>query len=110
MKKWITLTLLVLLTGSARADVRVANIFGDNMVLQRDAVVPMWGWADPGESVKVTTAGQSATTRANASGKWAVKIGPFKVGAPFTITVKGKNTITFKNVVAGEPKMQWPKS
>ncbi|MEM7396087.1 MAG: sugar-binding domain-containing protein, partial [Verrucomicrobiota bacterium] len=65
-------------------------------------MVPIWGWADPGEAVTVSAAGKSATAKADASGKWTVKIGPFKVGDSFTVTVKGKNTIVLKNVLAGE--------
>lgn len=42
----------------ARADVKPAALFGDHMVLQQGMSVPVWGWADPGEYVTVTIAGQ----------------------------------------------------
>jgi len=48
-----------------RADVKPAALFGDHMILQQDMPVPVWGWADPGEQVTVSIAGQkhSATAR-----------------------------------------------
>ncbi len=44
------------------------------MVLQQKQAVPIWGWADPGESVTVTFAGQSKTVITNKSGKFMVKL------------------------------------
>jgi len=41
----------LLLTVGARADVRLPNLFSDNMVLQQQTKVPVWGWADEGEEV-----------------------------------------------------------
>ena len=43
-----------------RADVKLPAMFTDHAVLQRDMPVPVWGWADPGEKVTVTIAGQTA--------------------------------------------------
>ncbi|MFT5121883.1 MAG: sialate O-acetylesterase [Kiritimatiellia bacterium] len=100
LSAWLITVILFPL--ALQAELRVAQIFGDNMVLQRDQLVPVWGWAEPGESVAVTAAGMKAQTKADASGKWMAKIGPFKVGEPFSLTVKGSSTITFNNVVAGE--------
>ncbi len=87
---------------SAQADVSLPNIFGDHMVLQRDQLNPVWGWADKGEKVTVTIAGQSHTATADANGDWRVKLAPMKVGKPLTLTMKGKNTITFQDVLVGE--------
>ena len=42
---------IILACAVARADVRLPAIFGDHMVLQRNFPVPVWGWADPGETV-----------------------------------------------------------
>jgi hypothetical protein len=59
---------------TARADVKLPAIFSDHMVLQRDTVVPVWGWAEPGEAVIVSIAGQTKKTTADAAGKWSVKL------------------------------------
>ena len=53
MKKMLMLAALLLpMTGWAE-DLRVAHVFSDHMVLQREAIVPLWGWGDPGKTVTV---------------------------------------------------------
>ncbi len=87
---------------AARADVRVPQLFSDNMVLQREAKVPIWGWADPGEQVTVTLADQRATSSADNQGRWKVELSPLTTGGPFQMTISGKNTLTLHNVIVGE--------
>ncbi len=102
------LTLLVVtsallsLAATARADVKLPAIFGNHMVLQRDAAVPVWGTAAPGEEVTVAIAGQTASAKAGADGKWSVKLAKLAAAGPHTLTVKGKNTVTFSDVLVGE--------
>ena len=66
------LVLFVLATAAA-ADVKLPGVFGDHMVLQRDAPVPVWGSADTAEKVTVTMGDQSKTVVADAAGKWSVR-------------------------------------
>lgn len=93
---------LVLAAGTALADVRLPAIFSDHAVLQRDATVPVWGWAEPGEEVTVSVAGQSRTTKADQQGKWRVDFANLQAGGPHTLTVNGKNTIAVNDVLIGE--------
>jgi sialate O-acetylesterase len=86
----------------ARADVKLPAIFGDHMVLQRDANVPVWGWAEPGEEVTVSVAGQTKSTKAGTDGKWMVKLANLKSDGATTLVVKGRNTITINDVLIGE--------
>ena len=86
----------------AEADVKLPAIVGPNMVLQRDIPVPIWGWADPGEEVTVTFAGQTKTTKAAADGCWAIRLDPLTAGGPGVLTVAGKNTVKLENVLVGE--------
>jgi len=87
---------------SVCADVRLPAVFSDHMVLQADATVAVWGWADAGEAVTVSIAGQSKTTKAD-DGKWTVKLGKLKPsGEPQTMTVRGRNTLTVQDVLVGE--------
>jgi len=73
------------------------------MVIQREAKAPVWGWADPGEDVTVSASwGKAATTTADASGKWMVKLETPKAGGPYTLTVQGNNTVEIKSVLSGE--------
>ena len=84
------------------ADVRLPKIFTDNMMLQRDLPVRVWGWADAGEAVSVTLAGKNAATQANKNGQWAIELPAVKAGENLELTVKGKNTVTLKNVLMGD--------
>src|ERR1043165_3742384 len=94
--------LLPVFQPSARADVRVPSLIGDNMVLQQGRKDRVWGWARAGERVSVTFQGRTSRVNADADGRWQVFIGPFKSGGPFTLTVAGANTLTFKNVLVGD--------
>jgi sialate O-acetylesterase len=85
-----------------RADVRVPSVIGDNMVLQQGRKARVWGWAEPGERVTVTFRGRKSRATADYQGRWQTFVGPFKAGGPFELTVAGKNTLTFKNVLVGE--------
>jgi sialate O-acetylesterase len=91
------------ITCPAGADVRLAKIFTDGMVLQRDMPVPVWGWAQPGEKVTVTLDKQSAAATADEKGKWMVRLEALKAGgAPLEMTVAGTNTLKCKDILVGE--------
>ena len=103
------------LVATARADVSLNNMFGDHMVLQQGIKNKVWGKADPGEAVTVTLGSQSHSATAAADGTWHVFLDPVaEYGGPHTLTVKGKNTVTFNDVLigevwvcAGQSNMQW---
>ena len=59
---------------TAKANVSLPVIFSDHMVFQRERPVPVWGWAEADEEVKVAFAGQSKTTKADANGRWKVSL------------------------------------
>jgi sialate O-acetylesterase len=114
MRACVTLIAFTLGAVSARADVKLPNIFGDHMVLQQGQKNRVWGLADPGESVTVTIQNQSMQAQAAADGKWLVTLAPISVGGPFTMTVKGKNEIKIDDILVGEvwicsgqSNMQW---
>src|SRR5579862_10010806 len=96
------LAMLLLLPLAAPADVRLPQIISDHMVLQRDGADPIWGWADAGEEVTVGIAGQTKTAKPGADGKWVVRLDKLAAGGPHELTVKGKNTLTIKDVLVGE--------
>jgi sialate O-acetylesterase len=104
--KAVSLLACALLSGAlippARANVSLPSLFSDHAVLQRDQTVPVWGWADPGEEVSVTFAGQTKSTKAGADGKWRVSLDKLQPGEPAALTVKGRNTITVADVLVGE--------
>jgi sialate O-acetylesterase len=86
----------------ARAELRLARIFTDNMLLQRDQPVRVWGWAAAGENVKVSFAGREAAATADAGGKWAVELPALKGGENLTLTAAGRNSVTLTNIVMGD--------
>jgi len=98
----VTCLLLPALAGGASADIRLPAVLGDHMVLQRSVPVPVWGWAEAGEKVTVTLAGQTKTVTADANGDWRVALDAMKAGGPLELTVKGKNAITVSDVLVGE--------
>ena len=91
----LVLCVLSLSQADLRAEVSLPRFFGDNMVLQRDMPLPVWGTAAPGEAVTVTLGGQTHSTTAAADGSWHVFLDPVQeYGGPHTLTVKGKNLMT----------------
>jgi sialate O-acetylesterase len=86
----------------AAADVTPAALFGDHMVLQQDASVPVWGTAAAGEAVTVTFGDQKQTATADAGGKWMVHLTKLTSGGPAEMTIAGKNSITIKDILVGE--------
>lgn len=74
------------------------------MVLQREMPVPVWGTADANESITVTFAGQTLSTKADAKGKWKVALAAMKANATAqTLTIAGPaNTVTLTDVLVGE--------
>jgi len=96
------------------ADVTLPNIFGDHMVLQREQANPIWGKADPGESITVNIHDQSHATTAGSDGTWRINLQPLPVGGPYELHIAANNTVTFKDVLVGEvwicsgqSNMQW---
>lgn len=115
----VLLTLLVLASSAANAaaDVRVPSLIGDHMVVQRGKPVRLWGQADPGETVRASLAGAEATTVADAAGRWTLTLPALAAGGPHTLTIRGRNVLTFRHVHAGEvwvasgqSNMEWPLS
>lgn len=85
-----------------QAEVKLPKIFSSNMVLQQGMEIPVWGWADKGERISVTFNGKTVRAKAAKDGKWKVKLPVQQFGGPFTLTVQGKNTIVFENVLIGD--------
>ena len=111
LKKRNSLTLLLatafaaIVAGTmAQAEVRLPAIFSDQMVLQREVSVPIWGWADAGEKVTVTFGAHTKSTVADAGGKWTVKLDAMPASAEGReLVVVGKSAkVKVAGVVVGE--------
>ena len=86
----------------AVADPSLPHVFGHNMVLQRGKPIPVWGKADPGETVRVAIGDATQEAVAGADGKWRVDLPAMAAAGPFEVRVTGKSSVTFTNVLVGE--------
>lgn len=111
-----TLAFLLAASSFALAELKLASPFTDGMVLQRETNAPIWGWANPGQRIRVTGSwGSRAETIANAQGKWSLKLRTGKAGGPHTVTIQGEDTVVLDDVLLGEvwlcsgqSNMEWP--
>ncbi len=81
MRKLLTISaifFIALVTPTQANELKLARVFSDQMVLQREQSVPVWGWANPGEAITVDFAGQSKTEKADVNGKWFVRLDPMQ--------------------------------
>ena len=98
-------TLLCVLLGTSVqtvAAVSTGKVFGNHMVLQRGAPIPVFGKAAGNEAVSVTLNGQSVSGKADGSGTWKLFLPAMSAGGPYTMTIKGTNTLTYTDVMVGE--------
>jgi len=107
MKNTFTVFCILLLSfvSSVSAKVTLPNIFSDNMVLQRNDKVVLWGWGNLGEEITIVTSWDNATYTAKTaiSTKWEIAIDTPETGGPFTIQFSGEeNRIELKNILIGE--------
>lgn len=98
---FITLTLAIL-SQQGHAEVQLAHIFTDHMVLQRHQAIYVWGWARPGENIRVSLNRQTSRTIADVQGSWRATLQSETAGGPYSLVVKGDNTITLNDVLVGE--------
>ena len=105
MKRILTILGLIVLTMSAQGKVRLPHLIGDNMVLQQQTEARLWGWAKPGNTVRVSTSWSEdvVSAKADKNGEWLVKVKTPKASYdPLTITFDDGEPLTISNVVAGE--------
>lgn len=102
--KLIIIVSFVLSFGSLHSQVKPHHIFDNNMVLQREAPVKIWGWANPSERVKIEFGGQVKSTQANQQGEWVTHLDPMMANTkPQDMKVSGKlDSVVFTNVLVGD--------
>ncbi|HEY4249205.1 MAG TPA: sialate O-acetylesterase [Lacunisphaera sp.] len=97
---------LALMAVSLPANVHLASPFTDHMVLQRDLPVPVWGTAEPADSITVAFAGQVKSVTVGAEGNWRVELDPLAASAEGqTLTVTGSHrdtSVAIHDVLVGE--------
>ena len=112
----LALALPILASGPALADLTLAPLFTDHMVLQQRAECPVWGWERPGVEVTIRASwGQTATATADDNGRWFTTLQTPEAGGPHEIAITGDTGTTVRDVYAGEvwlasgqSNMEWP--
>jgi sialate O-acetylesterase len=105
LNKFITYISFFAMSGfSAQANVTLPAIFSDNMVLQQQSEVTIWGWAKPSEKVIVTCSWDNSevSTQGNKYAQWLVTVKTPTAGGPYSIKIQGNNTILLNDVLIGE--------
>ncbi|TDP02387.1 sialate O-acetylesterase [Flavobacterium sp. 245] len=94
----------LMISSTMMANVSLPNIFGDNMVLQRNSEVKIWGWANPKEEIKLVSSWNNLEYKvvANNQAQWELHIKTPEAGGPYTISIKGYNEVILKNILIGE--------
>ncbi|MFP4026274.1 MAG: sialate O-acetylesterase [Candidatus Brocadiia bacterium] len=103
-------TVILLLTipiGTLRANVKLPAVFSEGMVLQRDRKIPVWGWADDGEKVKISIYNRGTKPLIQAqtvarNGRFRLTLDPLPVGGPYTMLMEAKNRFIFTDILVGE--------
>ena len=82
---------------------KLAAVFGNDMVLQREKNINFWGEAEYRATVTVCIENISRKTVSDEKGQWKLSFPPMTAGGPYTVTVSdGTDTIEFTNVMIGE--------
>ena len=103
LKKTLLITSAsLLLLSQAFGIIRLPSIFSDNMVIQEGAPVNIWGWASPGESIKIEFSGQVIDLRTDNEGRWKAVLEPVTSNKPLRMVLTGRNRISIRNILAGE--------
>jgi sialate O-acetylesterase len=88
----------------ANAQIKLPKVIGDNMILQRNQIIPVWGWATQGQQVTVKFAGQQKTAIADENGYWKINLSALKASgqsAQMEIRSAGRDTV-LHNILVGE--------
>ncbi|MDZ7935109.1 MAG: sialate O-acetylesterase [Emticicia sp.] len=104
MKLLKSFTILLCLSTiyTVKAQIRLPKLISDNMVLQRNQPIKIWGWAEPKEKITLTFNKKNFKTETTDNGKWEILLPAQPTGTGFEMVLKGKNQIFIKNIAFGD--------
>ncbi len=103
MRKAFFIIWLILIAPIAMGAIRLPEVLSDNMVLQGNKEIRIWGWADSGERIKVSFNGQIRKVKTAKNGEWTVTLDPEKYGGPYILRIEGKDhAIELNNILIGD--------
>ena len=92
----------VLNVTTSSAQVKLPQLVADNMVLQRDTKLSIWGWASPQEKIIVSFLNKKYSAKADGAGNWMVTLPPQKTGGPYRMEILASNHIVLNNILIGD--------
>lgn len=101
MKQFFSIV-FVLLSGTIFAKVSLPKFFSSHMVLQRNAPITIYGWADANITVKIIFNNKTLSAKANANGEWSVDFEKMQAGGPYNMTISEDNQIAFDDIYIGD--------
>lgn len=117
MKLFFPATLFIMLSSTIfyGSDFQLPKIFGANMVLQRDMLIPVWGRGEAGAKVDIEFAGTSTSAIVKTNGEWKTYLPEFPAGGPYEMRLGSTDTtVVFTNILigdvwlaSGQSNMQW---
>ena len=99
MKRFVIFFVAFLSVTFVGAKVSLPQLFQSGMVLQRGKTIPVWGKAEPGETVTVRFNKKEFTTTADADGNWRVDLPKMKAGGPYELSI---NDLELKDILIGD--------
>ena len=102
--KIVLLVLAVFVSTITSANITLPSFFSDNMVLQRNSEVAIWGTAGPNEEIviKPSWGKDEYKVKTDRYANWKILIKTVEAGGPYTISLKGYNEIVLNNIMLGE--------
>ncbi|KAA6328837.1 hypothetical protein EZS27_022299 [termite gut metagenome] len=97
--KWRFVCFVLCLTQLSEAKVKLPALVSDGMVLQREQEVPVWGYATPGEEIKINFLKKNYRIHTDATGNWKAMLPPMKAGGPYVMQI---NDIEIKDILIGD--------
>lgn len=102
MKKILALLILLVLAQTAFSEIKLPALVGDNMVLQRNQAIRIWGYGSINEEVTVQFNGKTFRAKTAQDGKWSLSLPTMKAGGPYKMLLKGQNEVEIKNILVGD--------
>ena len=105
MKRTLFITLVLsFFSMNMYGKIILPSVFADHMVLQQKSNVAIWGWSDPGETIRIVTSWSKDTVKVKAdnSSKWSTSIKTIAAGGPYSIQILGTEKVQLNNVMLGE--------
>ncbi|NDW11151.1 sialate O-acetylesterase [Dysgonomonas sp. 520] len=104
MKKIVGSMLLLFFVANITAKVKLPSVISDNMVLQQNTNVKLWGKSEENVKISITTGwnNKTYTTNADNKGNWLLSVDTPTAGGPYEISVNDGEELVLRNILIGE--------